>query len=58
MKIWLDTDEAYPVLVETGTGIEVEVPDALVKRWRAAEKKYWKAHGEIMKLYDAANEKE
>lgn len=52
MKVRLITDEKYPVLLESEYAQEIDLPDDLVTKWRAAKDAYGKAELAIFDYLD------
>jgi hypothetical protein len=55
MKVWLDTDEAYPVIYSMkDMGRLVEVPDDLWKKFLKTEDEYHNLHADLLALFEGA----
>ena len=57
MKLLIDKDEWWPVMVVSRFGIEVEVQDELLDEWGLVEKRFKAIQSRLLKLYEDAGGK-
>lgn len=55
MKVNLDKDEMYPVYSLYPSGIDVEVPDKIVRRWQSVIASYALVQDEMQAYYERSN---